>query len=193
MILSGPEIIKVINRTRKDRADGAPQMLPAIDIEPFNLDQVNPNSYNLRISDKLLIYPAPILDMKLDNITEEITIPPEGFVLFPGILYLGSTMEYTFTHGVVPRIDGRSSGARLGLCVHLTAGFGDTFFAGTWTLELTVVQPLRIYAGVQVCQISYEGVTGELQKYQGKYQGQSGPQKSKLWKDFIPQEKQPMN
>jgi dCTP deaminase len=52
-------------------------------------------------------------------------------------------------------IEGRSSIGRLGLFVHVTAGFGDVGFCGFWTLEMFAVQPVRIYAGVAICQIFY--------------------------------------
>jgi len=158
---------------------------PRIVIEPFNAGQVNPNSYNLRLSDKLLVYANDELDMAVDNPTEEIQIPPEGLVLEPGRLYLGSTVEYTETYNLVPLLEGRSSVARLGLSVHLTAGVGESNFKGTWTTEMTVVHPLRVYAGVELCQILYSPLIGESIGYDGKYQGQTGPRSSKLWQEFV--------
>jgi len=157
---------------------------PRIVIEPFNIDQLNPNSYNLRLADKLLVYTGEELDMAKDNPTEELTIPPEGLVLVPGKLYLGSTIEHTETYNLVPFLEGRSSIARLGLSVHLTAGVGETSFSGTWTTEMTVVHPLRVYAGVSLCQILYSPLVGESTDYKGKYQGQTGPRASKLWVEF---------
>ena len=66
MILSGKEIIE-----RKDKD---------ILIDPFNENQVNPNSYNLRLHNELLVYDKPILDMKEDNPATKIVIPEEGLV-----------------------------------------------------------------------------------------------------------------
>lgn len=126
-----------------------------------------------------------VLDMKKNNPVREIDIPSEGLILMPETLYIGSTVEYTETPGFVPSIEGRSSVARLGLQVHVTAGFGDQNFKGTWTLEMTTVHPLRVYAGVRICQISYAVVMGDPKPYTGKYQGQRGPQPSRLWKDFV--------
>ena len=126
-----------------------------------------------------------VLDCKKDNPTYEIEIPESGVVLIPGRLYLGSTLEYTETHGLVPCIDGRSSIGRLGISIHATAGFGDVGFRGTWCLEIAVVEPVRIYHGMQFCQISYESVLGEIQEYKSKkYQGQRGPRASQIWKEF---------
>lgn len=116
MILSGKEIQ---NKLGKE-----------IIIKPFNEKQLNPNSYNLRLHNKLLVYEENILDMKKVNSTREIIIPNEGFLLEPNKLYLGRTVEYTETDKYVPMVEGRSSVGRLGLFIHVTAGFGDVGFKG---------------------------------------------------------------
>ena len=103
----------------------------------------------------------------------------------PGRLYLGRTVEYTRTKGFVPMLEGRSSVGRLGLVVHVTAGFGDVGFAGYWTLELFCVNPVKIYPGVEVCQIYYHTIQGDYEPYSsGKYQNNFGIQPSMLYKDF---------
>ena len=141
MILSGREIVR--------------EMGSGIVIEPFDERRVNPNSYNLSLHGELLVYRDEVLDMKTPNATEAIRIPPEGLTLTPGRLYLGRTAEYTRTEKYIPMLEGRSSTGRLGLCIHVTAGFGDIGFAGYWTLEIFCIQPVRIYAGVEICQIYY--------------------------------------
>ncbi len=171
MILSGLEIKKRLGKE--------------INIEPYNEKLLNPNSYNLRLHNELLIYEDKILDMKKPNRTNSIIIPEEGLLLEPGRLYLGRTLEYTQTEGFVPMLEGRSSIGRLGLYVHVTAGFGDVGFSGYWTLEIQCIQPIRIYAGVEICQIYYHSLQGEYEKYgSGKYQNNSGIQPSLLYKDF---------
>jgi dCTP deaminase len=80
--------------------------------------------------------------MKTPNPTKRITIPEEGLVLKPNTLYLGRTNEFTKTDRYVPMLEGRSSTGRLGLFIHVTAGFGDIGFAGYWTLE-NVLRPAR--------------------------------------------------
>jgi dCTP deaminase len=105
--------------------------------------------------------------------------------LEPGRLYLGRTVEHTTTYNLVPMLEGRSSVGRLGLYVHVTAGFGDTGFAGYWTLEMHCVHPIRIYAGVEICQIFYHQIEGEVVNYKsGKYQHNTEVQASRLWMDF---------
>lgn len=172
MILSGKEILR---RMQKGE----------IKIEPFELKLLNPNSYNLRLFHELLVYTDYPLDMKKLPKTEKLIIPEEGLILEPGKLYLGRTLEYTETHNLVPMLEGRSSIGRLGMFVHITAGFGDVGFRGFWTLEISVLHPLRVYPHVQICQIFYHTVEGEITEYNSsKYQANSGIQPSLLYKDF---------
>jgi len=171
MMLSGLEI--------------AAKMGGEINIEPYNPAQLGPNSYNLRLHEDLLIYDEDILDMKRPNKTRALTIPPEGLVLLPGRLYLGRTIEHTTTNGYVPMLEGRSSIGRLGLFVHVTAGFGDVGFSGFWTLEIHCIHPIRIYAGTEVCQIYYHKIEGAYETYKSsKYQDNKGIQPSLLYMDF---------
>lgn len=171
MIISGKKIIE--------------EMGNGIEISPFSLNQVNPNSYNLRLSNKLLIYDEDILDMKKRNNYHIITIPEEGYVLEPNKLYLGRTLEHTKTTKYVPMLEGRSSVGRLGICIHITAGFGDVGFNGFWTLELHCVQPVRIYPFIEICQIYYHTVDGEFVLYNSnKYNNNDSIQPSLMYKDF---------
>src|SRR5215212_1198917 len=157
MILSGDEIRKNLGRN--------------LVIDPFNESRLNPNSYNLTLHDELLTYEEVVLDMAEPNRTRRLRIPKEGLVLTPQKLYLGRTAERTETHNLVPMIEGRSSIGRLGLFVHVTAGFGDVGFCGYWTLEMFAVQPVRIYPGVPICQIFYHEIRGDIREYASdKYQ-----------------------
>ena len=156
-----------------------------IRIEPFEKSQLNPNSYNLKLHDELRVYDRLELDMSRENLSHTITIPGEGLLLEPNRLYLGRTVEYTATDGFVPMLEGRSSIGRLGLFVHITAGFGDVGFHGYWTLEIFCVQPIRIYSGVQICQIFYHTIEGDYDSYvSGKYQNNTGIQHSMLFREF---------
>ena len=171
MILSGIEIKKKLGKE--------------IIIEPFNEKQLNPNSYNLKLHNELLVYDETILDMKKENKVKKIIIPEEGLILEPGKLYLGRTVEHTTTDKYVPMLEGRSSIGRLGLFIHVTAGFGDVGFSGYWTLEIFCVQPIRIYSGVELCQIYYHSIEGDYATYNsGKYQNNESVQPSLLYKDF---------
>lgn len=125
-----------------------------------------------------------ILDMKREPLVDEFDIPEDGYILSPGRLYLGTTIERTGSQAFIPSIEGRSSVARLGMVIHITASSGAVGFDGHWTLEIVVEHPLRVYAGVEVCQIAFTRPQGVIVPYSGKYQGQSGPQPSKLWKEL---------
>lgn len=173
MILSGHEI--------------QAQLGTNIIIDPFDESKLNPNSYNLTLHSELLVYEEIVLDMRRPNRTRRIEIPPDGLVLNPNQLYLGRTAERTETHNLVPMIEGRSSVGRLGLFVHVTAGFGDVGFCGYWTLEMFAVQPVRIYAGVSICQIIYHDVRGTVTEYASdKYQNNRDIQPSLLFHELDP-------
>ena len=171
MILSGKEIEKHLGKE--------------IVIEPYEAKRLNPNSYNLSLHNELLVYENRVLDMKIPNPVKKLVLPEEGLLLEPGKLYLGRTNEFTKTEGFVPMLEGRSSIGRLGLFIHVTAGFGDVGFAGYWTLEIFCVQPIRIYPNVEICQIYYHDIHGDYEAYRsGKYQNNTGIQPSLLYRDF---------
>ena len=187
MILSGKEI------AREYEAGN-------IYIDDFDPKRLNPNSYNLRLADELLIYDTDTtdmygdrvfrengpLDMKKENPYHIVKIPQGGLLLLPGVLYLGRTMERTRTNGFVSMLEGRSSVGRLGIYIHVTAGFGDVGFDGFWTLEISCIQPVVIYPGVEICQIYYHTIKGEYEEYgkSGKYQCNNGIQPSLLYREF---------
>jgi dCTP deaminase len=156
-------------------------------IDPFDEAHLNPNSYNLTLHNEIMTYEEVVLDMREANRVRRMTIPEEGLVLGPNQLYLARTAERTETHNLVPMIEGRSSVGRLGLFVHVTAGFGDVGFCGYWTLEMFAVQPVRIYPGVPICQIFYHQITGEITEYDSdKYQHNRDIQPSLLFKELNP-------
>lgn len=171
----------------------------AITIAPFNPGQLNPNSYDLRLAPYVVCYARPrrkwydprtwfkshALDAAKVNPTVEFQIPAEGLMLYPGQLYLMATEEFTYTPHHIPLVEGRSSVGRLGIHVHVSAGFGDIGFQGHWTLEIEVVEPVRVYAGMRICQIYFEipsSPSGD-NKYAGKYNGQQTPRPSLIWKE----------
>ena len=175
MILSGSQILKELNQS--------------IFITPFDEMKLNSNSYNLTLSKKLKVYIDHDLDMKKEYNSSnmmEIVIPDDGLVLEPNKLYLGSTIERTHTSRYIPIIEGRSSIARLGLFVHVTAGLGEAGFDGHWTLELTCVQPLRIYPNISICQIYFNSIYGRADQCRSrKYQNSTEAAPSKLYKEIL--------
>ncbi len=154
-------------------------------IEPFEERFLNPNSYNLRLHNELFVIEDSILDMKKPTSYKRVLIPKEGFMLEPGNLYLGRTLEYTITKNFVPMIEGRSSIGRLGISIHATAGFGDIGFEGYWTLEISVIKPVIIYPFVEICQIYYCEVSGDIESvYEGKYSKSTDIIISKIYEEL---------
>ena len=160
-----------------------------IKIEPFSRESLGTNSYDVHLSKHLAVYNDTELDAKRHNTIKHFEIPEEGFVLLPGILYLGVTQEYTETHVHVPFLEGKSSTGRLGIDIHATAGKGDVGFCGNWTLEISCKLPVRVYEGMPVGQLIYFPVEGEIEvkynnKKDAKYSGQPNrPVESMMWKN----------
>ena len=158
-------------------------------IEPFRMECLGSNSYDVHLGKFLAVYKDRILDAKKHNPVEEVVMGPEGFVLQPNTLYLGVTEEYTETHNHVPFLEGKSSVGRLGIHIHATAGKGDVGFCNTWTLEITVAQAVRVYPGMPIGQLIYFEVTGDVinpynKKDSAKYTNRTiRPVESMMWKN----------
>ncbi|MFK8102729.1 MAG: dCTP deaminase [Saprospiraceae bacterium] len=176
MILSDKKILASIERGE-------------IVIEPFQKSALGTNSYDVHLGKFLAVYKDRVLDAKQHNKIEEIEIGADGFELQPGTLYLGVTEEYTETHNSVPFLEGKSSVGRLGIDIHATAGKGDVGFCNTWTLEISCVQAVRIYAGMPIGQLIYFSVDGEIEnlynkKANAKYNERTTkPVESMMWKN----------
>ena len=160
-----------------------------IKIVPYTRECLGSNSYDVHLGKHLASYTEKELDAKKHNTIEHFEIPEDGIVLQPNELYLGVTEEYTETHSHVPFLEGKSSTGRLGIDIHATAGKGDVGFCGNWTLEISVKQPVRVYAGMPIGQLIYFPVDGNIevkynQKKNAKYSGQPDrPVESMMWKN----------
>ena len=158
-------------------------------IEPFRKESLGTNSYDVHLGSTLAVYEDKVLDARKHNKIRYIEIGKEGFVLMPGTLYLGVTEEYTETHNTVPFLEGKSSIGRLGIDIHATAGKGDVGFCNTWTLEISCVHPVRVYAGMPVGQLIYFTVEGDItnfynKKVNAKYTTRTDkPVESMMWKN----------
>lgn len=173
-VLTGPEIARLVGEGR-------------IVVDPFTPDYVGPNSVDVRLGSELLVYDGEVLDAHADNPASRVQMRRDGHILEPGELYLGSTVESVGSDYYVPMLEGRSSVGRLGVQVHMTAGFGDVGFVGDWTLEITVQKRVRLYPGMRIAQVYFLVPQGELRRYAGKYdEGQRGPVTSRLWADRGP-------
>ena len=176
MILSDTDILKFMEDDK-------------IIVKPFIRESLGSNSIDLHLGSTIGTYNDTILDAKLHNKISLIEIPEDGYVLLPSEFYLGVTMEYTESRGVVPFIDGKSSIGRLGISIHETAGVGDDGFCGYWTLEISVNKPVRVYAGMEIGQIFYFKSSSVCinpynKKKSSKYNNQPGtPIESMMWKN----------
>ena len=176
MILTDVQILKAIQRGD-------------IVITPFDRAKLGTNSYDVHLSPHFAVYIDHELDAKKHNKIRHFEIGPEGFVIQPGELYLGVTMEYTETHCAVPFLEGKSSVGRLGIDIHATAGKGDVGYCNTWTLEISCVKPVRIYGGMPVGQLIYFKVEGDIENPYNKKPGAKynertdRPLESMMWKN----------
>lgn len=210
MILTGPEIRRQVTIGQNKEKFGLSICKPEdwIDIQPYDESLVGPNSVDLRLHSDLKVYPegarrqaaleefesdrvcmsipdldehTEIIDMKAkDHGCYDLYIPKEGRVLWPGILYLGRTIETIGSNAYVPIVEGRSSVGRLGVHVHVTAGFCDIGFRGTITLEIHVVHPIRIYPNIPICQAYFLKPHGAIELYKGRYLDQVEPTPSRF-------------
>jgi dCTP deaminase len=152
-------------------------------IEPFEPSQVGPNSYDFRLGDRCKIYESEILDSRRENKAIEIPFPSEGLLLAPNRLYLFNTFEMMGSSCFVPIIRGRSSVGRLGLFIHITADLIDIGSINQWTLQLHCVQPIRVFPGMLVGQVTFWVVEGDVQLYKGKYANHMSPVPSLIHMD----------
>lgn len=165
-------------------------------IDPFDEKQLGYNSYDVRLAPYLARYTKFPLRMDAANPTETWEIPKEGFLLEPGKLYLGATVETATSHKYVPFLDGRSSVGRLGISIHVTAGVGDCGWGGipgdltypTWTLEIMAAEPVVVLPYRRVGQVlfltpDHEPQPSELYCARGKYNDQKLPQASRMHLD----------
>lgn len=172
MILTGDEILRQ-------------HTLGNIIIDPFEPDNIGANSIDLTLSNKLVHYWEALLDMRCQNSVKELIIPESGLVLWPNEIYLGSTNERCGSDHFVTCLEGRSSVGRLGIEIHRTAGFGDLGFKSNWTLEISVIRPVRVYPNVRICQAIFHTTFGARTRlYEGKYKDQRRPVPSMMYKDF---------
>ncbi|MDE6040205.1 MAG: dCTP deaminase [Muribaculaceae bacterium] len=170
-ILTGPEIRKQVERGR-------------ITISPFDAENLNPNSYNIRSGNTVIMYAVrKWIDLR-DSSTWDTTavtydIPEDGFMLRPGNLYLIPTQEVIGSNYFEPIITGRSSAGRLGIAIHQEAGFADIGYLGRLTMQVKVTYPTKIYPNIPCAQVYFLTAYGKIQRYEGRYQYSKDVQPSK--------------
>ena len=162
MILTGPAI---------HRAHKAGDII----IEPFRPQQVGPNAYDFRLGDRCRTYTSRILDAAKNNSTALQMLPRAGLLLKPNTIYLVNTEETMGSTRYVPIIRGRSSVGRLGLFIDITADLIDLGSINQWTLQLHCIQPVRIYPGMLIGQVTFWKTFGRRTLYNGKYKNIESP------------------
>ena len=172
MILSG---LKIIDEVRNNK----------IFIEPFDENLVNPNSYNYRLGDLLLEIDEEIIDSKKKTNFRKIKLTDVGYILKPHKLYLGSTLECIGSSDYVTQLIGRSSIGRLGMFLQVTAPLGHVGSKLHCTLELKVVQPLKVYPGMKVGQVTFWVTEGDkfMTYVNGKYNKYKNAHISKFYEE----------
>lgn len=132
---------------------------------------------------------AAALDQVMSN---EIQLAEgEAFFLHPGELALAATLEsVTLPDDLVGWLDGRSSLARLGLMVHVTAHRIDPGWQGEIVLEFynSGKLPLALRPGMLIGALSFEPLSGPAarpynRRKDAKYHNQQGPVASQIDKD----------
>lgn len=171
MILSGLSIKEEFNNKR-------------ININPFDPDHVTTNSYDLTLGNEFLRYTGRVLDPRQENPHEIFEAGEDGLLLNQGEFVLGHSAEEIGSDHFVPIIHAKSSTARLGLFVHVTADLIDIGSHGNVTFQLYSTLPVRIYPGMRIGQVSFWKPKGEIELYNGKYQGSKGPRASEVHRDF---------
>ncbi|MFB6185717.1 MAG: dCTP deaminase, partial [Halobacteriaceae archaeon] len=113
------------------------------------------------------------------------------FILHPGDFVLGTTIEEVkIPPDLIAHVEGRSSLGRLAIVVHATAGLADPGYEGQITLELSNLgsAPVSLTPGMRISQLTFTELSSPAQRPYGpdrgsKYQGQEGPQPSKIQSD----------
>ena len=134
-------------------------------IEPFDDSLVQPNSIDVRLADRFSWHENndQIIDpYQSDSVLEGLVhINGESMVIQPKQFVLGATLEkFQLPNNIVGQLTGKSSLARLGVMVHVTAGFIDAGFSNPpaqITLEIYNVgnRPVRLHAGMSVGQMVF--------------------------------------
>jgi len=171
VILTGERIEREVRRGR-------------IEIDPFDPQLINPNSYNYRLGALLCMPKHGLQDADRPVPFRDVEIPRQGLVLQPAQLYLGHTVEKIGSSHFVTSLIGRSSLGRLGVYLQVSADLAQLGNVHRWTLELMVVQPVRVYPGMRIGQVSFWLPTGRRVAYRGRYRDTDLPTRSRIESPF---------
>ena len=170
-------------------------------IDPLKDEQqIQPSSVDMRLGDEFKVFKVirkPYIDPKdeedIAEYMESSTVPEgEAFIIHPNEFALATTQEYVKVPDLVARVEGRSSMGRLGVTMHVTAGYVDPGFEGRITLEISNIgaMPVALYPGQRVCQLVFETMTTPAElpyghpKRNSKYMKQLKPESSRVKLDY---------
>jgi len=202
-----PTLTRVALLERLGRTDRPKSALVVSPI--LTSQQVGDASIDVRLGNQILVFrshamghfrPIPPTSRELRRIqSRQVIRYGEAFVLHPGSLALGSTLEYiAVPNDLECQVEGRSSWARVGLQI-ATASSIEPGFKGVITLELSNVgnMPIELYPGARVAQLVFHSAQPPVKHAYGpnrKYVCPIGPQFSRVYEDddmkaFIPSDR----
>ena len=167
MMLTGSEIVKM-------------REVGSVVIEPFDPSHVEVNSYGCHLAERLLEYQSDRIDPHGELEVVEHRIPPEGFVLYPNRFYLGATAEQIGGIDFASELYANFSTASCGVFIQTSAPLGHTGAAISWTLEIVVTQPVRVYTGIKIAKVCFWSNLGPATLYAGRYLGSKSTVPSKI-------------
>lgn len=171
-----------------------------IKVDPFNEKYIQPASIDLHLDKHFLVFDTVsnfVIDPKkpMDDIMKEVIIDEDRpFVLHPGEFALGLIYETTgVANDMVGRLEGKSSVGRMGLLIHVTAGFLDPGNSLKMTLELhnTANMPILLYYKMPIAQMAFERLSSVCDRpysaeMGSKYVGDMKPRASQMYRNFLP-------
>jgi dCTP deaminase len=172
VILTGPEIARAVS-------------MGEIHIDDFDPSRLEPNSYGFRLAPQLLRYEDKVLDSFRPPRVTTLTMGPEGVVLEPGHFYLGSTLEAMGSSRYAATLYACRSVSTLGIWIQFSAPLGHCGAIFPWTLEITVVHPVRVYPGTVIGKLAFWAMQGEARQYAGKYTGCTSAVASRLSQEAL--------
>ena len=185
-----------------DRDIKAAMKAGEISVDPYEDKMLQPASIDLHLDRNFLIFDTNnnfVIDPKkpMEPMMKEIEIANDKpFVLHPGEFALAMIYETTgVSDQYVGRLEGKSSVGRMGLLIHVIAGFLDPGNALKMTLELCNVanMPILLYYKMPIAQIAFEKISSPVDRpysaaLGSKYVGDMKPRASQMWKNFLPQD-----
>lgn len=157
-----------------------------ITIEPFDPMRLSPNAYDWRLGETLHACDGA-LDAARPTVVTEIPLGASGFVLRPGVLYLGDTYEKTRSERYAQLLNGNRTIGSLGIWVHVSAPLGHQGHAIRWTLEIRAARPVRVYPRMTFGKLTFLHTLGAAASYQQhglKYATSHGVETSRLYEEL---------